>query len=67
MSLVLHFPAEVKQVLQDLMLMIKLVLFIEWQSLQLLPSLDRHGELLDVGRLEEGGVKRERTNKLRNL
>ena len=32
-----------------------------------LPRLDRHGELLDVGRLEEGGVKREWTNKLRKL
>ena len=32
-----------------------------------LAPLDRHGDLLDVGRLEEGGVKRERTNKLRKL
>ena len=38
-------------------------MLIEWQSLQPLPRLDRHSELLDVGRLEEGGVKRERTNK----
>ena len=42
------------------MLVIKLVLLIEWQSLQPLPRLDRHSELLDVGRLEEGGVKRGR-------
>ena len=40
-------------------------MLIEWQSLQPLPRLDRHGELLDVGRLQESGVKRERTNKLR--
>ena len=46
------------------MLVIKLVLLIEWQSLQPLPRLDRHGELLDVGRLEEGGVKREQTDEL---
>ena len=52
MSPVLHLPPEVKQVLLDSMLLIKLVLLIEWQSLQPLPHLDRHGELLDVGRLE---------------
>ena len=33
-SLVLHLPPEVKQVLPDWMLVIKLVLLIEWQSLQ---------------------------------
>ena len=49
------------------MSVIKLILLIEWQSLQPFPCLDRHGELLDVGQLEEGGVKRERTDKLRKL
>ena len=56
MPLELHLPPEVKQVLPDSMLVIRLVLLIEWQSLQPLPHSDRHGELLDVGLLEEGGV-----------
>ena len=45
MSLVLYLPPEVNQVLPDSILVIKLVLLIEWQSLQPLPRLDRHGSI----------------------
>ena len=43
------------------------MLLIEWQNWQPLLHLHRHGKVLDVGRLGEGGLKQESTNKLCKL